>query len=104
MSLEERRKRGDLIQYFKIARCFEDVEWTHKTEQPSSLRAEGPAGATRGHKQRLKKQHFSSRDMNDRRAAISERLNFITNRIVPAWISMPAEAINAGSVNAFKAR
>ena len=40
--------------------------------------------------------------MNNRRAAISERLNFITNRKVLAWNSLPAETINAGSVNAFK--
>jgi len=102
--LETRRDRGDLIQFFKLTRGLESVDWRFPPNALPSLSLSGPAGATRGHRSRLCKQYFDSRTRNDHAAAVSSRLNFISNRVVNNCNALPQEAVDARSLNVFKAR
>jgi hypothetical protein len=101
--LEKRRERGDLIQLFKILHGYEEVAWHHPPELLRPEQRIGPAAATRGHSKRLRKQEFKAKNRNDNFAAVNNRLHFLTNRIARAWNGLPNEAVNAKSVNSFKA-
>ena len=46
-SLEDRRIRGDLIQFFKFQKNLNMIEWFHPIAQTPSSLASGPAGSTR---------------------------------------------------------
>ena len=92
-TLEERRNRGDLIQYFKCVKGLNIVNWYHPNNITTSVNSEGPASSIRDHTHRLVRQFtrgFTPRD------------NFLINRIVPLWNSLPREIVNADSVNSFK--
>ena len=76
MDLETRRLRGDLIQMFKIVNSYEMV-------------------------------HFCSDFKCIIRQNIKyclQRYNFFKNRVVNVWNALPQVAINAVSINVFKAR
>jgi len=83
-TLEARRQRGDLIQYFKFANNINHISWYH----PNSLNESGPASSTRGQNAK----NYPARS------------NFFTNRIVNLWNALPPEVISAQSVNSFKNR
>ncbi len=85
-SLEDRRIRGDLITQFKIMNGLEMVEWSH----PPVIYGI----TTRGHQFRYIKELSTS----------SIRSNFFNNRISNIWNGLPAQAVNAKSVNSFKAQ
>jgi len=89
-TLEARRQRGDLIQYFKF-----HISRYHLNSLTNSLTAGGPAGSTRGHNQRLRGQLTKN---------CPTRSNHFTSRIVNPWNALPPEVISAQSVNAFKNR
>jgi hypothetical protein len=101
--LEERRIRGDLIQFFKLYHGFESIGWHAPPIRIDNSEISGPAKATRScdNTHRLRQQYFMARE---RGAATSIRLQFISNRIVSIWNSLPNDAVNAKTVNAFKAR
>ena len=94
LSLEERRVRGDLIQYFKFYKGFNKVNWFHTMVPLHSLSADGPAGATRGGEHRLVKQITK----------LDSRANFLSNRVVNEWNKLPTEVVNSSTVNQFKNR
>jgi len=83
-TLEARRQRGDLIQYFRFANNINHISWYH----PNSLNESGPASSTRGQNAK----NYPARS------------NFFTNRIVNLWNALPPEVISAQSVNSFKNR
>eukprot|EP00918_Siedleckia_nematoides_P005683 GHVU01012490.1.p1 GENE.GHVU01012490.1~~GHVU01012490.1.p1 ORF type:complete len:110 (+),score=14.41 GHVU01012490.1:304-633(+) len=83
-----RRKRGDMIETYKIMNGIYD-----RDVSPQLVRAPKNRG-TRGHEMKLFK----------RGAKTEARKNFFTLRIVEAWNELPKEAINAESTNAFKNR
>ena len=91
-SLEERRVRGDLIQYYKISQGHNLVDWFQPNSLTNSINQAGPASNIRGMKHRLKRQFTNC----------SSRENFFINRIVPFWNELPYEVINAVSINSFK--
>ena len=93
-SLEERRVRGDLIQYFKLYKGFNRINWFHTLVPQHSLSMDGPAGGIRGGKHRLTKQVTK----------LDSRANFLSNRIVNEWNKLPSEVIEAISINQFKNR
>ena len=90
LSLENRRVRGDLIQTFKLLNQLEEVSLINginsANERVGSLR--------RPHDRRL------VREINKKG---THRYNFLTNRVVNAWNNRSREAVNAKSVNSFKA-
>ena len=86
-SLEFRRFRGDLIETFKICRGLYDTTTTKKL---ISLVPEDDPTCSNGfklYKTRTNYKNFKC---------------FFTNRIINPWNSLPAETVNAGSVNSFK--
>jgi hypothetical protein len=93
-SLEDRRKRGDLIQYFKFYKGFNKIKWFHSNIPMASLSTDGPARSIRGTSHRVTKQ-LSKIDARD---------SFLSNRIVNDWNSLPNEIVNSKSVNQFKNR
>jgi len=85
-SLETRRIRGDMIQFYKFEKDIDTVNW---------LKAPYRAPA---------------RGMNNREYLRSEsvhcssaRRNFFNNRVVESWNGLPEETIHAESVDRFKA-
>jgi hypothetical protein len=62
-SLEKRRVRGDLIQYFKIFKGFNRINWFHAVEPMPSILTNGPASGIRGGKHRIAKQ-FTKRTLH----------------------------------------
>ena len=75
-TLTERRRRGDLIQFFKIVKGIERVDLNSKL----NLMVENRNNMnTRGHNLRYVKQCFSARSINDNCAAVNIRRNFFEN-------------------------
>jgi len=83
-TLEERRKRGDCIQQFKILTGRETVNWAHP---PRSIEP------MYGHRARLQREIVNN---------CGQRSNFFSNRIVNLWNGLPGEIVSSNSVNAFK--
>jgi hypothetical protein len=84
-SLEQRRLRGDLIQFFKFSSGLNRVDWYHTMVPMASLSVDGPAGGIRGTRHRINKQLTK----------VAARANFLSNRIVDHWNELPAEIVNA---------
>ena len=93
-SLEVRRVRGDLIQYFKFYKGFNRISWFHTLAPQHSLYLDGPAGGIRGGNHRLTKQLTK----------VDSRANFLSNRIVNDWNKLPTEVIESITINQFKNR
>ena len=93
-SLQFRRRRVDLIKYYKIHHNLNTVNWISPNELVPALSAEGPAKGKRGEKDnRLKRQSVKS---------CLPRDNFLKNRIIPDKNNLPDHIINASSVNSLK--
>lgn len=86
-SMEDRLKRGDLIEAFKILTGKVDIDAGQFFEYQEDAR-------TRGHHLKLKK----------RRSSHHYRNMFFANRVVNPWNDLPANVISAPTVNAFKKR
>ena len=93
-TLEERRKRADLIEYFKISNGLSIVNWHNPNELCCSITASGPASNIRGYKHRVGKQFTK----------VSQREHFLLKRVVRDWNNLPSNVIQATSANSFKAR
>jgi hypothetical protein len=91
-TLEERRTRGDLIQYFKINKSLKIVKFIQPNQQMHSINSTGPANSIRGASHRLTRQFTN----------IIQRENFFANRIVPKWNKLPNEVVEAISAIEFK--
>jgi len=85
-SLKERRVRGDMIEVYKLLTGKEHIEY----EQFFTLAQ--PHYGLRGHEKKLAKD----------RSRLDTRKHFFSQRVVNVWNSLPAEVVNAGSVNSFK--
>ena len=86
-SLVYRRKRGDMIQVYKIVNGMVRI---NKEDFFRPLRLEH----TRGHKQRIAKD----------KATKAVRLNAFSQRVINDWNSLPERVIEAESLNVFKNR
>ena len=86
-SMEYRRKRGDMIQCFKIVNGLVRLDVT-KIFTPI------PTSSTRGHHQRILRQ----------RAHTSVRAKSFSQRTIPSWNSLSKHVIDAPSINTFKNR
>ena len=92
-TLEIRRKRGDLIQFFKILKNIDKVEFRNKPSETFQGSNNRPAG-------NLMKKEICF----DREPANIETLRdeFFTNRVIPLWYDLPLEVKEAKTVNSFK--
>jgi len=91
--LEHRRKRGDLIQFFKINQNLNKVSWTKPILPASSVISHGPASSIRGNEHRLARETIKN---------CLPREHFFKNRVIKAWNELPNNIIKSSSVNNFK--
>ena len=84
-TLETRRKRGDMIQLFKI---FNNIEAVELMRPP----AFNTSSVTRGHHMKYIREI----------CPVTTRQNFITNRSASLWNSLKEGTINSKSVDNFK--
>jgi hypothetical protein len=89
-TLETRRKRGDLIEFYKIANKLDIVEFSNKIE---NKKATGPSGNLR---------HMGE-FVREPVAKLVAREEFFVNRVIPSWNKLPEEVRKAKSLNCFKA-
>ena len=87
-SMEERQKRGDLIQTFKILNSYADCN----PKEYFDLNANATNRSTRGHNYKLK--------INFCKTKI--RQNVLRNRVTIEWNKLPNDVVNAKNVNCFK--
>jgi ribonuclease P/MRP protein subunit RPP40 len=83
-TLEVRRLRGDLIQFFKITRGMDNVSWNKELNWSS------PRGSKRS---QMRREIVSS---------CQQRHNFFTNRISNSWNELPDDTVMSESVEKFK--
>lgn len=93
-SLEERRKRGDLIQFFKIDKEVDKINWFNQPQKASSLSSTGPANAIRGHNQRYTREITRN----------TSRQSFFVNRTIKNWNALSQECVDSIKTNQFKAK
>ena len=86
-TLEDRRTRGDLIEVFKMIKCSSKIDYTQFFTLVQNSR-------TRGHEFKLVKS----------RSRTEIRKNFFSQRVINEWNALPAEVLEAESVNSFKNR
>jgi len=82
--LEDRRQRGELIQFFKIYKGQEEVKW-----EKSLLM--GPPRA--GRRAQFRREIVKS---------CSQRHNFFSNKTINAWNELPDGLVGVGNVCEFK--
>ena len=87
MPLKTRRRRGDMIEVFKMVKGFNKVDTTKFFTFTKNSRV-------RGHKYKLLKGH----------SKLDIRKHYFSNRVINDWNSLPEEVVAAGSVNCFKIR
>ena len=92
-SLAHRRRRGDLIQYFKIIKGYNKVTWIKEPSLAASLSTQGPARNIRGHANRIRREELTS---------FTPREDFLSNRVVADWNALPVAVIEAKSINSLK--
>ena len=93
-TLETRRVRGDLIQFLKFKKEINVISWIRPHLPTPSCLLDGPAGGVCENNKRLDWQPSKNKD----------RVNFLSNRVIPIWNRLPKEITNAESVNSFKNR
>jgi len=91
-TLEERRKRGDLIQYFKIYKKISSISLNGLSNVGNQLPHEGPVASVRRPKHQIFKQICSN----------GARNHFFTNRVANCWNALSEQTINSTSLNQFK--
>ena len=87
-SLEYRRRRGDMIQTFKIVHGFERIP-----RDAFFVQAAGNT-CTRGHSLKLSKP----------RCLTKVRQDVFSQRVINDWNSLPEDVVTAKTVNSFKTR
>ena len=86
-SLECRRRRGDMIEVFKLLNGVEKIDYNILIQRAEKT-------GRRGHSYKLVKH----------RARLDLRKFYFSNRVVNTWNSLPESVVVAGTVNSFKAR
>ena len=84
-SLYCRRKRGDLIETYKLLKGYYNVDW-------SKYFTLSPVHQTRGHHLKLYK----------RPARLQLRANFFTQRVINEWNRLPSDVVSAPTISLFK--
>ena len=86
LSLENRRRRGDLIQMLRYFKGYDIINFYRPPEIMDNERK------TRGHNLKIRKQLTTN----------MKRYNFFTNRVVNDWNDLEQDAIDSSTVNQFK--
>ena len=94
-SLEDRRRRGDLIQMFKLVKNIDLIDLHNPIKFFNS------DGRTRGHNLKILRDIVNKQN-NCKFNTI--RHNFFTNRVANDWNDLTQEIIESTNVNQFKNR
>ena len=94
-TLEDRRNRGDLIQFFKYISGFNIINFQRNPIRAVALTQTGPAAGLR------MSAHSLSRQSN---ISCTQRDKFFTNRVITDWNALPPMVVASTSVNQFKNR
>ncbi|XP_065667883.1 uncharacterized protein LOC136088150 [Hydra vulgaris] len=86
-TLETRRTRDDLIEFFKITTGIDKILWYKELYKASSQ-------SLRGHSMKFEREFTKT----------TIRHNFFTNRVIPHWNALPEKMVSAMTVNSFKGR
>jgi hypothetical protein len=95
MTLETRRKRGDLIQFYKVLNGHGHIKWKSEPEKILQGNNDGPAS-----------RNLRRGDIIFRRepaTMCTPRNEFFLNRVFPLWNNLPQIIREAKSLNCFKA-
>ena len=88
-TLEERRKRGDLVEVYKMMNNFTNVN----VADFFNFSSQRHDAATRSVTNKL---------LVSEKCRLDVRKYFFSNRIVPNWNHLPLEIREAGTINGFK--
>ena len=88
-TLEIRRKRGDLMQFYKVQMGHDHIKWKNEPEINMVSRNLRRGGGT----------CFRKEPAN----ICTSRNEFFLNRVIPIWNDLPQKIREAKSVNCFKA-
>ena len=102
-TLEERRKRGDLIQLYKLINGLEIVDNSCFPKPAPSLKYLGPEPSIRGNSMKIERELFNAKDKNKYARFTTLRHNFFSNRVTNIWNELPDIIIKAPTINYFKA-
>ena len=94
-TLEDRRRRGDLIQLHKIHHGHDRVEFVHGNQLLASSHLDSPAGHTRRGQQSIERQLVRN---------CGVRHNFFTNRTAGNWNVLDTATRSIRNTNTFKNR
>ena len=94
-TLETRRKRGDLIQFYKIVYGLDHIKWKKGPEKIVQGDKNGPAARN------LRKGGICFR--REPANICTSRNEFFLNRVIPLWNDLPQKNREAKSLNCFKA-
>ena len=89
-TLEDRRIRGDLIQFFKFYSNINIINW-----QKGPVSATGSIGRLRTSTHSMVRQDIPN---------CSQREHFFLNRVIPRWNALPEDVVASKTVNHFKIR
>lgn len=90
-SLQERRRRGDMIEIFKLIHGYDKLD---AGEEFLKLESDNRRSRTRGHTLKLQKPRHRT----------LKRTKFFSARVVDQWNKLPEEVVTSKTVNAFKNR
>ena len=89
-SLTIRRKRGDLIQCFKLVKGMQLVDWSYS--QPIFNFTN------------LNSRRNTYRLIREKRGKCKQRFDFLLNRVATSWNNLPKSVVEAPTLDSFKAR
>ena len=92
-SLENRRRRGDLIQMFKLVKNIDEINFHNQIQYSNEN------GRVRGHNFKIHRELVNTQN-NCKYNTI--RHNFFTNRVANDWNVLTQETIDSSSLNQFK--
>ena len=94
-TLETRRKRGDLIQFYKVLNGHDHIKWKKEPEKIEQGKIDGPASSN------LRRGGICFR--REPANICTSRNEFFLNRVIPVWNDLTREVREAKSLNCFKA-
>lgn len=92
-TLEDRRTRGDLIQFFKINSGFNIISWQNALVSTDTIIQTGPSAAIRRSLHNIRRPEITK---------CEQREFFFTHRTIPLWNALPSYITAANSINEFK--
>ena len=91
-----RRKRGDLIQFYKILNGIDHIEWKNELTKTIQGNVNGPVASN------LRREGVCFQRESARICTVRDK--FFLNRVIPLWNALSQETKEATSLSSFKAK